>query len=72
MNKFVSAGKDKDEDQGSEHKAVNDNDSGDNIDSDEDTQIKSEYKAYQLKTVYNIKTVMEIDWENEEEDSLIL
>ena len=42
------------------------------MDSDDDTQILSEYKAYQLKTVYNIKTVLEIDWENEEEDSLIL
>ena len=47
-------------------------DSGDNIDSDEDTHIESQFKAYQLKTVFNIKKMLEIDWENEEEDALIL
>ena len=72
LNKFVSAGKDRDEDQDGEDNAGDDNDSDNGVDSDEDTLIQSQYKAYQLKTVYNIKTVMEIDWENEEEDSLIL
>ena len=68
-NKFVSAGKDKDDDI---EEMPGEDDSGCDLDSDEDTHIQSEYKAYQLKTVYNIKTVMEIDWENEEEDALIL
>ena len=34
--------------------------------------IYSRFNAYQLKTINRIKNVEEVDWENEEEDALIL
>jgi len=39
---------------------------------EEETYIQSNFVAYQLKTIYQVKAVDEIEWDSDDEDALIL
>lgn len=39
---------------------------------EEEAYVCSNFEAYQLKTISQIKKVEEVDWDNEDEDALIL